>query len=99
MHRGVIEMILLALASPAAAQLSTSGDAVLDAGMAACTRHATASSYDAGYGACDRVGRAWVSAAARFERKRADETTDAANYAGAEPPERRDLFLIERAVR
>lgn len=77
---------LLLIALPAAAQPLTSGSATLDAAWVACHRqHAPG---------CATIERAWTSGVARQTQLQ----TDAAQYAGAEPPERRDQFIIERAL-
>jgi hypothetical protein len=87
------------LASPAAAQVSTSGSAVLDEAMTRCAQHRAGAGYDAGYELCARLEQRWLSAAMNYARGQWLARLDASNYATAEPPELQDKFVIERALK
>lgn len=77
-------VILLALLTPPA--LAQSGSATLDAARAACGRLADS------YPHCHVVEWSWAARVARRDQFR----VDAENYAGAEPPELRDGYRIQR---
>lgn len=71
-----------------------SPDHALNAAFGACQRHWSEAGYETGYERCSRVEALWM------QQRRWDEIEShvAREYAGAEPEEAQDLFVIMKGL-